>query len=188
MNTHDDYQISEYNYNKLINKIVTECDVFVVPLWRNTNYIRFPKSVQSIALTLTINGSGLCIKRRSSRLICSISIVRWFKQYIFESYSPYLHSRSQKFVQLIRHKGFVLWLSALTDHSPNDKHLLNLGITNSPLCRSCMEQEEETPAHILLATRLGRGQLQGGIPRTADVALWSLQQAQEDANISEPCT
>ncbi|CAH2099133.1 unnamed protein product [Euphydryas editha] len=37
----------------------------------------------------------------------------------------------------------------ITGHGPFNKHLFNLGVTDSPLCRACMEAEE-TAAHIVL--------------------------------------
>lgn len=37
----------------------------------------------------------------------------------------------------------------ITGHGPFNKHLFNLGVTDSPLCRGCLEAEE-TAAHIIL--------------------------------------
>lgn len=42
-----------------------------------------------------------------------------------------------------------LLIGALTGHGLLNKHLHNLGVTDSPLCRACMEAEE-TATHILL--------------------------------------
>ncbi|XP_045452992.1 uncharacterized protein LOC123662152 [Melitaea cinxia] len=39
--------------------------------------------------------------------------------------------------------------AALTGHGPYNKHLFNMGITDSPLCRACMGTEE-TATHVLL--------------------------------------
>ncbi|XP_045534631.1 uncharacterized protein LOC123721138 [Papilio machaon] len=39
-------------------------------------------------------------------------------------------------------------VAALTGHGHFNKHLFNLGITDSPLCRACME-EEETALHVI---------------------------------------
>ncbi|CAH2100382.1 unnamed protein product [Euphydryas editha] len=44
----------------------------------------------------------------------------------------------------------IYWTQVIiTGHGPFNKHLFNLGVTDSPLCRACMEAEE-TAAHIVL--------------------------------------
>ena len=57
-------------------------------------------------------------------------------------------SLSSKLLKLKRHQ-LRLVTSALTGHGSFNKHLSVLGVTDSPLCRACMEREE-TAAHVLL--------------------------------------
>ncbi|XP_073948802.1 uncharacterized protein [Choristoneura fumiferana] len=49
----------------------------------------------------------------------------------------------------LRRDQLRLLVGALTGHALLNKHLHNLGVTDSPLCRACMEAEE-TATHILL--------------------------------------
>ena len=55
---------------------------------------------------------------------------------------------SRKLLQLGK-PHLRLVTGALTGHTPFNKHMCTLGITDSPLCRGCMD-EEETAAHVLL--------------------------------------
>lgn len=40
-------------------------------------------------------------------------------------------------------------IGIITGHCPLNRHLFNIGVTDSPLCRGCMEAEE-TPMHVIL--------------------------------------
>ncbi len=55
---------------------------------------------------------------------------------------------SRKLLQMSK-PHLRLVTGALTGHTPFNKHMYTLGITDSPLCRGCMD-EEETAAHVLL--------------------------------------
>ena len=43
-------------------------------------------------------------------------------------------------------------IGTITGHCPLNKHLYTIGVTDSPLCRGCMEAEE-TPQHVLMECR-----------------------------------
>lgn len=58
---------------------------------------------------------------------------------------------SRALIQLCRPQ-LRLVTGAITGHGQFNRHLFNLGVTDSPLCRGCME-EEETAAHVLLECR-----------------------------------
>ncbi|RVE46910.1 hypothetical protein evm_008471 [Chilo suppressalis] len=43
-------------------------------------------------------------------------------------------------------------IGTLIGHCPVNKHLYTIGVTDSPLCRGCMEAEE-TPQHAIMECR-----------------------------------
>lgn len=56
---------------------------------------------------------------------------------------------SRRLMQLKR-PALRLLTGAITGHALLNKHLFTLGVTDSPLCRACME-DDETAAHVILA-------------------------------------
>ncbi|XP_073966168.1 uncharacterized protein [Choristoneura fumiferana] len=62
---------------------------------------------------------------------------------------PTINSGLSRKLRGLRRDQLRLLVGALTGHALLNKHLHNLGVTDSPLCRACMEAEE-TATHILL--------------------------------------
>ena len=65
----------------------------------------------------------------------------------------------------------------LTGHCPLNKHLFTIGVTDSPLCRRCMEAEE-TPQHVLMESKSVADQRSG-----SSIASRGLPQSEKVANI-----
>lgn len=62
---------------------------------------------------------------------------------------PTIDSRLSKALLRLSKSRLRMVTCVLTGHGPFNKHLFNLGVTDSPLCRACMETEE-TAAHVML--------------------------------------
>ncbi|XP_038217942.1 uncharacterized protein LOC119836631 [Zerene cesonia] len=62
---------------------------------------------------------------------------------------PFLDSRLARRLLNLRRLQLRTITGALTGHGLFNKHLFNLGITDSPLCRACMTTEE-TAAHVIM--------------------------------------
>lgn len=84
---------------------------------------------------------------------------------------PELNPRySRRLLKLPRNK-LRLVIGIVTGHCPLNKHLFNIGVTDSPLCRGCLNREE-TAAHLLLECDSVAVQRQDhlGSPRTLQEA------------------
>ncbi|CAK1599870.1 unnamed protein product [Parnassius mnemosyne] len=62
---------------------------------------------------------------------------------------PEINSRLTKVLMRLNKLQIRIVTSAITGHGTFNKHLFTIGVTDSPLCRACM-REEETGAHVLL--------------------------------------
>lgn len=62
---------------------------------------------------------------------------------------PTINSRLSKRLLSLRRPQLRQVTSVITGHGLFNKHLFTIGVTDSPLCRACME-EEETAAHVVL--------------------------------------
>ncbi|KAI5651394.1 RNase H domain-containing protein [Phthorimaea operculella] len=62
---------------------------------------------------------------------------------------PTLSSRLSKKLLRLKKPQLRMITSIITGHGHFNKHLSVIGVTDSPLCRACME-EEETAAHVVL--------------------------------------
>lgn len=62
---------------------------------------------------------------------------------------PSISQRLSRQILNLKRIHLRLVVGAFTGHCHLNKHLFTLGITDSPLCRGCMEAEE-TAAHVLL--------------------------------------
>ncbi|CAK1579532.1 unnamed protein product [Parnassius mnemosyne] len=62
---------------------------------------------------------------------------------------PEINSRLTKVLMRLNKPQIRIITSAITGHGTFNKHLFTIGVTDSPLCRACMG-EEETAAHVLL--------------------------------------
>ncbi|CAK1598330.1 unnamed protein product [Parnassius mnemosyne] len=62
---------------------------------------------------------------------------------------PEINSRLTKVLMRLNKPQIRIVTSAITGHGTFNKHLFTIGVTDSPLCRACMG-EEETAAHVLL--------------------------------------
>ncbi|XP_045507722.1 uncharacterized protein LOC123703686 [Colias croceus] len=62
---------------------------------------------------------------------------------------PDIDSRLARRLLNLRRVQLRVITGTLTGHGPFNKHLFNLGITDSPLCRACMATEE-TAAHVIM--------------------------------------
>ncbi|KAI5634242.1 hypothetical protein NE865_13043 [Phthorimaea operculella] len=62
---------------------------------------------------------------------------------------PKLSSRLSKKLLRLKKPQLRMLTSIITGHGHFNKHLSVIGVTDSPLCRACME-EEETAVHVVL--------------------------------------
>ena len=62
---------------------------------------------------------------------------------------PFVDCNTTRLLLRLKKRQLRMVCGAITGHGSFNKHLFSLGITDSPLCRGCMEAEE-TAAHVLI--------------------------------------